>query len=253
MAQAEGRWKQGDYLGAIQDYRRIIEEHPKSAVADDAYYWIGTLESLYLHDDVHAVLTYQKLIHDYPASPHRLSAQQAMAEIYDYKLHDLRRAITEYQKLIEKDSDPKLREKIQYRIGEAYMDLNDLDQARTEWDLLVKQAPQSSWADNALYRIGNTHLLQAQYQLALTVYQDLLVRYPGTDMRTETQFGIAQCLEETERLKEALAKYRELETDYSNPQIIQLKIRNLERRLKSGPDGPGRSEPASSPQSPFMS
>jgi TolA-binding protein len=232
MDHAENRWKQGDYLGAIQDYRLIIENHSKSDVVDEAYYWIGTIESLNLQDYTSAIITYRNLIRDFPDSPYRIKAHKAIAEIYAEKMNMPGNAISEYEKLIDIATQSSLKEEVRYRIGEAYVELHDLEQARTEWGFLLKETPRSAWADNALYHIGSTHFLEGQFDKALNVYQSLLGLYPDTELQAEAHLGIASCLEETEKLQEALDKYRELIDDYPNPEVIQFRIKNLERRLK---------------------
>ena len=226
---AEGRWKQGDYLGAIQHYRRVLDSHSKSDAVDDAYFAIGTIEALDLQDYGNAVITYRNLLRDFPDSPYRLRAQEAIADIYDQKLDDPRTAITEYQKLIEMAKHTTLTEEIRYKIGEAYVRLNDLEQARIEWGMLMEESPNSLWSDNALYRTGTTYFLEKDYEQAMAAYRHMLDTYPDSDFGPEAKFGIANGLEETGRLEEALEKYREIQTTYPNPNVIDVKIKHLDK------------------------
>lgn len=227
-AEAEQRWKEGDYLGAVRDFRRIVEDFSRSDVADDAYFSIGTIETLYLADFEDALLNYRSLLRDYPDTPHRIEAQKAIAEIYDRKLDNPGSAITEYQKLIEVAANEEMVEETRYRIGEDYIRLNDPAQARVEWGLLLDEAPQSVWADDALYRTGTTFFLERDYAQAEATYRRLLEEYPRSDLRPDAKFGIANCLEETGRIEEALSLYREILPEYPNPDVIKVKIRFLE-------------------------
>ncbi|MBI3610767.1 MAG: tetratricopeptide repeat protein [Nitrospirae bacterium] len=233
IATAEARWQRGDYLGAVQEYERLIDDYPKSVLADDAYYAIGTINYLYLDNYPKAVEAFRKVVADHPASLLALEARRTLAEIYEKKYQDHRKAVAEYQQLLERTPDRAVAEEVQYRIGEVYFDQGDFDQARIEWDQLLKQAPQSRWADNALYRTGTTYFLQGQYREALTVYQDALKRYPDSDVQVELRFWVANCLEELDRLDEALEQYRSLQAIYPNPSVIAVKIRNAEERLRT--------------------
>lgn len=235
---AEARWKQGDYLGAVQMYEQLIDEYPKSSFVADAYYAIGTIEYLYLKDYPKALEAFRKVVADRPTGPLVLQAHRTLAEIYDKEYHDHRRVIAEYQKLLEKTRDRAVSEEIQYRIGEAYFDQGDFEQARSEWDQLPKQAPKSEWADKALYRTGSSYFLQGRYNKALAVFQDTARRYPDSSLRVERAFWTANCLEELERFEEALKLYRSLEKSYPNPKVIEVKVRSIKSRMKATPVRP---------------
>jgi hypothetical protein len=44
---------------------------------------------------------------------------------------------------------------------------------------------------------------------------------------------MANCLEELDRLDEALREYRSLANSYPNPKVIEVKIHSIESRLKT--------------------
>jgi len=231
---AEERWNQGDYLGAAWEYERIIHEYPKSGPAAEAYFWTGIIAYLYLHDPQRGLEAFSKLVADFPRSSQAPAALRYMAEIYDQRLGQPRRAIVAYQRLIGSSRDFQEIAESQYRIGEIYLELGDFDQARTEWELLMRRDPKGSWSDRALYRIGSTYFLQGQYLQAMAAYERLLVDYPQSELTIEAKYGIANALEETDRLEEALQRYRDLETHYPTPGVIRLRIKSIEKRLKSG-------------------
>jgi TolA-binding protein len=233
FSMAEARWKQGDYLGAVQAYEHLVDDYPSSIYVDDSYYAIGTLEYLYLNDYPKAVEAFRKVVSDHPRSPLVLSAQQTLAEIYETKFHDHRLAVAEYQNLLGRTTDRAVSEELQYRIGEVYFDQGDFDQARSEWDQLIKQSPKSEWSDNAMYRTGSSYFLQGRYNEALATYLAAAKRYPDSDVRVEIRFWIANCYEELDRLDEALQEFRSLAGRYPNRKVIEVKIQSIENRLKS--------------------
>jgi TolA-binding protein len=238
LEMAEERWDQGDYLGAVREYERIIHEYPKSGPAAEAYYWTGIIAYLYLQDPQRGLEAFSKLVSDFPKSSQARGALRYMAEIYDQRLGQPRQAIVAYQRLIAISRDPKEIAESQYRIGEVYLELGDFDQARTEWDLLLRRDPDGNWSDRALYRIGSSYFLRGQYLQAMAAFERLLAKYPQSEMTMEAKFGIASSLEETDHLEEALQRYRELEKRYPTPGVIGLRIKSIERRLKSGVPGP---------------
>jgi TolA-binding protein len=238
LEMAEERWNQGDYLGAAREYDRIIHEYPKSGPAAEAYFWTGMIAYLYLHDPQRGLEAFSKLVSDFPKSSQAPSALRYMAEIYDQRLGQPRRAIVAYQRLIGTSKDPQEIAESQYRIGEIYLELADFDQARTEWELLMRQDPKGSWSDHALYRIGSSYFLQGQYLQAIAAYERLLADYPQSELAVEARYGVANSFEETDRLQEALQRYHDLEASYPTPGVIQLRIKSVEKRLKSGETSP---------------
>jgi TolA-binding protein len=45
---ATKRWNAGDYPNAVKQYFTLVKEHPNSPRADDALYWAGVTQFLYL-------------------------------------------------------------------------------------------------------------------------------------------------------------------------------------------------------------
>lgn len=234
---AEDRWKQGDYLGATQSYKHLIDEYPKSDWVGEAHYAIGTIEYLYLNNYPKAVEAFETVVSYDPTGPLAMKAHRNLAEIYIEKYQDRRQAIAEYRKLLEKVPDRTAREEIQFRMGELYFDEGDFEQAQNEWGRLAEQHPEGPWADNARYRIGSTYFAQGQYADALGIYQDTITRYPESDVATELKFWAANCLEELGRFEDALELYQSIEGIYPNPQVIQVKIRSARNQMKTIPEG----------------
>jgi TolA-binding protein len=233
VADAEARWRQGDYLGAVQAYEHLVDDYPKSVYADDSYYAMGTIEYLYLNDYPKAVEAFRKVVTDHPGSPLVMKAQRTLAEIYEKKYHDPRRAVAEYQSILDRTRNRAAAEEIQYRIGEVYFDQGDFDQARNEWEQLLGQSPKGEWSDNALYRTGSSYYLEGRYSDALATYQQAVKRFPDSDVSVEIRFSMASCYEELDRWDDALREYRSLAESYPNPRVIQLKIKNAETRMKT--------------------
>ena len=59
-----------------------------------------------------------------------------------------------------------------------------------------------------------------------------------SELAVEARYGIANSFEETDRLQEALQRYHDLEASYPTPGVIKLRIKSVEKRLKSGETNP---------------
>lgn len=249
LESAEQKWRADDYLGAVREYEKITEEFPRSKYVPEATFWSGVLYYLYLNDPQKAVDALEKTIRltaSTPKTPHALSARRYLAEVYEKKYGKLREAISEFEKVMELSDDPDQTLESQFKIGELYLAQGNTEQARTEWDLLVKRDPKSRWAPPALYRQGSSYFIEGKCKEAVGFYQRLIADYPDSDMSPFAKFRTANCLEEGNQVEEALKAYRALEGQYPNKELLEAKIKQLE---KGAPKNVDAGVPAEEPVS----
>lgn|GEM_PF-996411 len=235
LESAEQKWRSDDYLGAVREYEKIAEEFPRSKFVPEATFWSGVLYYLYLNDPQKAVDAFDKTIRltaSTPKNTHALSARRYLAEVFEKKYGKLREAISELEKVMELSDDADQILESQYKIGELYLAQGNIEQARTEWDLLIKRDPKSRWAAPALYRQGSSYFIEGKCKEAVGYYQRLIADYPDSDMKPFATFRTANCFEEGNQIEEALKVYRSLEGRYPNKELLEAKIKQLE---KGGP------------------
>lgn len=160
-ARAEKLLAEKKYAAAAGVFRDIYEDHPDSVLTPRALFMSGELKHLYLDLPEKALLDFLLIEKNYPQTAYRETAQRRIAALYMDRLEDYGRAIVAYQKLLDQGVEDG--DQIQYRIGEAYFQLNNFEQARIEWESLIESAPQSPLIPEALYRIGVTWSLQGNY------------------------------------------------------------------------------------------
>ncbi|WDT77563.1 MAG: tetratricopeptide repeat protein [Candidatus Manganitrophus sp.] len=255
LESAEQKWRADDYLGAVREYEKISEEYPRSKFIPEAVFWSGVLYHLYLNDSQKAVDAFQKTIRltaSTPKNTHALSARRYLAEVYEKKYGKLREAISEHEKVMELSDDSDQILESQYKIGELYFAQGNVEQARTEWDLLIKRDPKSRWAPAALYRQGSSYFIEGRCKEAIGFYRRLIADYSDSDMSPFAKFRTANCLEEGNRAEEALQLYRQLEGRYPNKELLEAKIRQLEKGLPKDA-GTTAAEPVSAAPDPASS
>jgi TolA-binding protein len=228
--QAGQKFDAGDYLGALALYEQVVENFPKNQVADDALYWMGIINHLYLKDDVKGLQAFERVAKDYPASPFAIDAQRYTAAILE-RLQKTRQAIEAYEHLSEISPDPKVAQESHYKIGELYFEAGDLDQARNEWDAQLKKYPDGMLTDRILYGIASTYFIQGQCEEALNFLERLIQNYPQSEVSTDARFRVASCLEEEGRIQEALARFKEMVDSYPNRPVVEMKIKALSEQL----------------------
>jgi len=78
---ATRRWNAGDYQAAVKMYFALVREHPYSPHADDALYWAGMTQFLYLGETEKALQTLRLVLKRYPHRDRASFAQLYIAQI----------------------------------------------------------------------------------------------------------------------------------------------------------------------------
>lgn len=227
---ATKRWYAGEHQAAVAQYIALVKNHPWSPHADNALYWAGQTQFLYLGETERSLQTLRLLLKKYPRRDMAPAAQLAIAEIYELGYDDLSRAIEEYRKAAVY-SDKEVREKSLYSLGDNLFRVGKVDEAQEAWHRQVKEFPRGGRADLAYYRLGTTAFSRGLIDEAEGYYRRSLEVSRDREITVKSTFALAQCLEAEERLQEALAIYKELEPSYPNKDAIQIKIKALETRI----------------------
>lgn len=227
---ATKRWYAGDYPAAVSMYIGLVKNHPFSPYADNALYWVGVTQFLYLGETEKSLQTFRLLLKKYPRRDMAPAAQLYIAEIYELGYNDYARAIEEYRKATPY-SDKDVREKSLYSLADNFFRVGRIDEARDTWVVQVKEFPRGAKADIALYRLGTVSFSKGNIEEAAAYYRRSLEVSKDKEIAIKAKFALAQCLEASEQLKDALAIYQELEPLYPNKAAIQIKIRALETRI----------------------
>jgi TolA-binding protein len=227
---ATKRWYAGDYQTAVSMYINLVKQHPFSPQADNALYWVGVTQFLYLGETDKALETFRLLLKKYPRRDMAPQAQLYIAEIYELGYNDYPRAIEEYRRAA-RYPDNEVRERSLYSLADNLFRVGKIDEAQATWLQQVKEFPHGRRADIAYYRLGTTAYSRGKIDEAEAYYRQSLAVSRDKEIIIKAKFSLAQCLEAEENLKEALALYKEVEPDYENKDAIHITIKALEARI----------------------
>ena len=227
---ATKQWNAGDYPTAVRMYFAIVKEHPRSPRADDALYWAGVTQFLYLGQTEQALQTLQLLLKRYPNRDSAPQAQWYIAQIYELGYSDYARAVEEYRKAA-RYPNRDVREKSLYSLADCLFRTGKSDEARDVWIGQVTEFPDGPNARVGYYRLGTTAFAKGELDKAETFYRRSLENNPDKELAIKASFALAGCLEAGDRLSEALKLYKEIEPAYSNKDAIRIKISALEKRI----------------------
>src|SRR5512143_3208787 len=212
-AEATKRWNAGDYQAAVGLYFELVKAHPSSPQADDALYWAGVTQFLYLGEPERALQTLRLLLKTYPRREMAPHAQWYIAQIYELGYNDYGRAIEEYRKAAAY-SNKDVREKSLFNVAECLFRVGKIQEARETWMKQVTEFPNGPESRLAYFRMGTAAFSKGELDLSEQFYRKALEHTADRELLIKAKFALAECLEMGDRLTEALALYKELEPQY---------------------------------------
>ena len=227
---ATKRWNAGEYQTAVRMYVALVKEHPYSSRADDALYWVGVTQFLYLGETDKALQTLRLLLKRYPHRDMAPQAQWYIAQIYELGYSDYERAIEEYRKAAEY-TNRDVREKSLYSLADCLFRVGKTDEARDIWMRQVGEFPSGPQVKLGYFRLGTTAFSKGELDEAKIFYRKTIENNGDSELVVKAKFALAGCLEAGDELSEALKLYKEIEPVYPNTEAIKIKIKALETRI----------------------
>ncbi len=163
-------------------------------------------------DYKHAGASYRLVVRRFPRADLAATAQFKSGEMYE-RQGDLEHAFSEFQSLVEKyprSPDFERALEAQYDIGKAYLDgkrvkfygvptLPSMERASTLFSKIVHNAPYSKIAPLAQFGIGQALEKGGAIQAAVTAYQQVVDRYPNSDVADDAMYQIGYVYFESSR------------------------------------------------------
>jgi outer membrane protein assembly factor BamD len=191
----------GNYLLAIEAFRRLTAESPLHESADDAVIGLGDAYRE-TEDYATAEAEYRRLLSDYPRSPLVQEAEYKIGLTYQEQSLPspldqgmTHRAIDQYRRFLDlypgsdlandaRDRILELRTKLAaktFHSAELYLKLRAPEAARVYAESVVSEYPETVWAPRALLLAARSHYVVGENAEALEYYQRVMELYPDSE------------------------------------------------------------------------
>ncbi len=209
---AKKQFDKGKYLDAITEFTVITLKFSGNPVVDDAQFYLA--ESHYMNEEyLIAVAEYQKLINDYPESPYvqeafykvgmsfyNLSQRPELDQEYTLK------ALRQFQNFIEAYPESSYRERAEKQLfglrsklarkqllgGNVYRKMGIYDSAIIYYNILLEKYYDTSAAEKALYWKADCQYKLKLYDEALTTFTVFVEKYPKSNFTREATSRISE-------------------------------------------------------------
>ncbi len=249
---------------AIQEYTKIVERFPNSQVSAEALLRIGNIYKRDLNDPEKAISAYQNLLEGQTAGT-KISAEAIfnIGTIYYSSLHDYIKAISAFKKLISTYPTYWKYPACIYWLGMCYEQIKDYDNAIKTFELFVSMYPDNKdpvWlADigrfgekdvktkikakidelkkteqNALLSKAEQLRRDGKYSQSLSVYHEIIGKYPQIAEKVKAQTEILRYLSEIEICQEMVAEKGEgsPSAHFRIAEIYENEMQDFDKALK---------------------
>jgi branched-chain amino acid transport system substrate-binding protein len=194
---AYNEYTRGELDKAIQHFQDFIIQHPRTALTDDALYYLGD-SYLQKHEYKVAAIQFERLINYFPSSPHVQKGQWALARCY-YQLGQYKDALKLARQVLAAVEDrPQERGQLLVFLGECYAALGDPLESLSWYARARREAPP---AIREGVRAKIIALLDQD--LSASTYQEIEEGYPGTFIAEYAKYRRAQVTFRKGKAKEA--------------------------------------------------
>ena len=224
---AKDKFDRGKYLDASTEFSVIVLKFSGNPVVDDAQYYLA--ESHFKQKEyLIAIAEYQKLINDYPQSAYAPIAQFKIGMSY-YKMafrpsldQDFtKKAIRQFQNYMDEnprhdliENAKKLQHEMRERLAEkkmigadTYRKMGVYDSAEKYYDIIINEYYDTAIVAEAMYQKGVVQLKQKKYVEAQSTFAVFLEKYPDSPNIEKVKRQIERL---TEKLKDSQPNHTEL-------------------------------------------
>lgn len=164
-------------------------------------------------DYVNAIIEFKKLLNDYSDSIYADDAQYYLALSYKH-LDYYNSAILEFENFLSVYTYSAFADDAQFNIGDCYYIMGNYEQAQIEYQKVIDDYPNSDLADNAQYSISHSYLKLDLHSSAISSFQKVIINYPASEFADDAQFYIGYCYTELEDFVEAMIEFKKVIENY---------------------------------------
>ncbi|MGE4232122.1 MAG: tetratricopeptide repeat protein [Bacteriovoracia bacterium] len=215
------------YDAAVSEFQKIIENNPRSPLAQQALFRVGIIQYLYLEKYSDAVKSLRQFTLLSQNGDAVYEAEKNIGEIYFSKIEDFRSSLDQYKRILDKYPESKEKDFFLFRIAKSYYGFLDFDNAIQTYERIKKETPKSPLVLEASYQIGNTYYTRGDCDTAIKVFREVVKEKPSAQQAVFSQFGIANCYEEQQKYQEAIDQYEQIVDKHPSKNVVLRKIQKL--------------------------
>lgn len=204
---------QGDFNGAIQEYKRLLTLKPDRAVQAKTLQQLGRTYELQ-NNPSQAITYYQQALSGFSDAENAPAVTLALG-IVQVKSKQYRAAIGNLQNFDRRYPESPLTTEAKYHLGVAQMNLPDEQAAMTQFRTIISSSQDNIFADRSRLQIARLHLNQKEYTTSIDTL-NALVNRRSDDLAADGLLMIGDAYLAQKKFKEALQAYHDVIQQYTD-------------------------------------
>ncbi|MFO0942709.1 MAG: tetratricopeptide repeat protein [Pirellulales bacterium] len=215
----------GDFAGAVRQYRTLVADSSASNFHNFAQY--GIVWCLMQQDQHQAAYDELKPLLK-KGLQDSIGTEAVLAEgICLRKLGQAEKAVSALNAFLQRNPKGVSLGNGLYELGLAYTELKQLDQANRAFELIVKEVPDYPAADRVLYEIAWNLIDQDKSDQAAAKFTELVSKYPQSTHAAESNYMIAQQQYEDKQYAQAIQTYEKILNQNPEPELHEKALYKL--------------------------
>lgn len=214
---------------AIEIYQRILKGSIPDNVRAKILYQLGNIYSIHLGKIKKSVEFYEKVKVVTSDIDWLLRIEERLGDVNFNYLNDYKKASENYLRLVNYYPLLENREKFQFRLGHAYLELKDFNKSITIFREIANN-PKHAYYHSSFYYLAKNYFNQKNWASCV----ENLKKYLKTETRQEkivdAKFFLGNVYETMESLEEAYDVYYSLLGEYPNTAVLKNRLKSLYTR-----------------------
>ena len=190
LNRAQETWLRQDYEAALDEYKSVYREYPKSRHAPTALWETASIYYSHHYDLDRTIQYLEKLIKEYPGSLQAKDALLRLAEIYETEDRDLKRATEYWEQALQREGSFKERRQAQLKLGDAYLKQHRLTEAEKHLLEAVAEAADDHLGQQAHIRLGTIAQIKSEHQVAIDFFEAAMAWEECQECRNQARLGL---------------------------------------------------------------
>ena len=232
-------WNNEKYVESLQNFIAVAKTQPNHNLADDSLYWIATTYHFYLNQPNQAINYYKNIIRQFPKSEFAANSYFYIAKIYEQgNSSSIENAIYVYQDLLANDdliTDEEVM-KIYLSIIKNYIKIEQYQNARVILKKMYQKYTNNEEIIAKVYLLlGKSYEKENKFKFAEITYKEAIKKIRISKYREQILFRIANLLETNGEWRQAIKIYERLNKEANNTKVAEynFRINALKKRLKN--------------------
>jgi TolA-binding protein len=204
---------QGDFSGAVQEYKRLLSLKPDRVVRAKTLQQLGRAYELQ-NNPAQAMTYYQQVLSEFSDAENAPAVTLALG-IVQVKNKQYRAAMTNLQNFDKRYPESPLTTEAKYHLGVALMNLPDERAAMAQFQSNIASSSENIFADRSRLQIARLHLNRKEYSASVDTLNTLVNRR-SDDLAADGLLMIGEVYLAQKKFREALQAYHDVIQQYTD-------------------------------------